>query len=308
MKVQSFNWSERPVKDQIRMMVFGYVKKRRHGKPLGSYLTLPGWDGKRAGTDIDCGIKMGVLTRKTRILGYEREHAWAAHISKHFANMPNVTINAGRVEDSALAPNSLDFAFLDFLGAVDYKLYQWLDQVFAPTLKKGTSFAITVAFGRQEGKLFHRTQHRFTTDLKEDYDWLRSKFPEIYVDEPIIATWLFILKCALRNRPNRIRDILLYHDNPNPPVIVFLFEGIGAVSSPQYPYPDLDVEAVIKRRQVYVKSVPGTRLGKEGFMTKRSEAAVKAYATRRANANALFARRSLSAKKAWQTRRAQATA
>jgi hypothetical protein len=298
--ITPYDWSNRLDKDTVRTELFEYIKTRFG--TLTGYLCLPGWDGSVGGIDVHRGLNLGAITPDTKVIGFEYRKDWAAAIRKHFKSMPNVKIESGMIEDSKLEPNSIDFGFLDFTGTVNYKLYQWLGSGFASSLKPGASFAITLSFGRREGNLFHQTKQRLSTDLKGYRSTLAKRFPSIWYDQPTIATWLFILKCALRNYHNTLRDVLIYDDRT--PMIVFLFEDVRPLDGAGRQYPEL-----VLRKEERSKAEPILR--KENPMTKstkatRTKAALKAHATRRTNAAALAEKRSASARKAWVTRRAQA--
>jgi len=249
-------------------------------------------------------MELGVITPDTRVIGFEYHKGWAAAIRKHFESMSNIKIESGMIEDGKLEPNSIDFGFLDFTGTVNYKLYRWLSGGFASSLKPGASFAITLPFGRREGKLFHQTKRRLSTDLKGYRSTLAKRFPSIWYDQPIIATWLFILKCALRNYQNALRDVLIYHDEDSTPMVVFLFENVCPLVGTNRQYPELILRKEEEEEHFVKKATPTLR--KEKRMTKRTKAALKAHATRRTNARAKML--SARARKAWRTRRAQATA
>lgn len=282
-----YNWSKRFVKDTVRTELFEYVKFRRQGKPLEGYLCLPGWDGVVGGLDIYRGVELGAIAPSTEIIGFEYRKDWASRIRDHFASMPNVKIESGKIENGKLGPGSIDFAFLDFTGTINYQLYQWLGNGFALSLKHGASFAITLPFGRQSGKLFHYAKQRLNSDLKGYREDLAKRYPGIWLDQPIIGVWLFILKCALRDYQNALRDILIYNDEDKSPMMVFLFEDIKPLTGNRR-FPEF-----ILRKE-------------ERPVINRSKAAVKAHVTRRANAVAK--KRSAAARKAWATRRANATA
>jgi hypothetical protein len=288
-----YDWSKRYVKDTVRTALFEYIKT--NFGTLTGYLCLPGWDGAVGGIDIHRGMELGAITQKTKVVGFEYRKDWATAIQKHFSYLPNVEIQSGMIEDGNLVPGSIDFAFLDFTGTVNRKLYQWLNTSFISSLKEGAAFAITLPFGRCEGDLFHQTQQRLNTDLKGYRGTLAKQFPSLWYDQPTLATWLFILKCALRNTRNTLRDVLIYRDEKKSSMVVFLFEEIHPLEGTRQ-YPELVSRSVQKAAPIPQR--------KENTMTNRSKAAVKAAATRRANAVAK--KRSAAAKKAWRTRHAQA--
>lgn len=277
-----YDWSKRYVKDTVRTALFEYIKT--NFGTLTGYLCLPGWDGKVGGIDIHRGIELGAITAKTKIVGFEYRKNWAADIQKHFSSMPNVEIQSGMIEDGALEPDSIDFAFLDFTGTINPKLYQWLGSGFASSLKLGAAFAVTLSFGRREGDLFQQTAARLNTDLKGYRSALAKRFPSLWYDQPRLAVWVFILKCALRKYQNTLRDVLIYRDEKKSPMVVFLFEGIRPLEG-ACQYPELFVKSPRKE---------------DSPMTMAS--AKKAHATRRT----LAKKRSAAAKKAWRTRRSRA--
>jgi len=288
------DWKSRSNKEAVREIIFQHVKG-----PVGSYLTLPGWDNEshEAGQCIQRGIKLGVLTPKTKVIGFESDPAIVGNIQEFFqTKYPkyNVDVRGGKLEDSRLQPKSLDLAFLDFTGNMDEGIYNWMRNELAPALKENAVFAVTQPFSREVTKLFHTTRKRLTTDLSHVGRSLIDEFElwgkvnktkgNVWGRYTLVAVGLAVVKCALRNYHVRLaNEILVYHDGQ--PMYTMIFDSIRPrTTAPIYP------ELLISHEK------------EDKAMTTRSKAAFKAHATRRANA--LAEKRSAAAKKAWRTRRA----
>jgi hypothetical protein len=286
---QEYNW-QRINKDKVRRAMWGWLKSERNGKPINDYLTLAGIsdDGTLPGLDIYSGIKVGMVQPYTRVLTYEKVDNRAERIRRHFKKMSNVAVVTGALEDSKLRPHTFDFAYLDFFGCPNAKIFHWLHDTFAASLKLGAAFAITISPDRQQGALFDAIDGRLETDLINYKSFMAKHYPSIWWDDPRIGKWLFILKCALRNYSADLHSVLCYRDTTR--MVLLVFKNIQALKPAE--------------QRVFPELYPSSILRKENPMTKHSKAAYKAHATRQANARAKML--SARAKKAWRTRRAQA--
>jgi hypothetical protein len=294
------NWKDRLNKDVVRERVMTHAQQQLGA--VKTYLCLPGWDeaSGEAGQCVQMGIRMGVITPTTKVIGYEYDPEIIGNIRRFFKEKYpdyDITVHKGRLEDSEFDPGSVDFAFLDFTGNMNEDTYFWLAETLAPALTGNAVVAITQPFGRAIPPLYKTVKHRLATDLTQMRTYLmdqfelweklkgQSKESNPWGRNTLMVIGLSIVKCALREYHARVaRRFMVYHDGMHIPMYAMIFDQIHRRDdSPIFP------ELILR---------------KETTMTNRSKAAFKAHATRRANA--LAAKRSAAARKAWRTRRAQA--
>lgn len=299
------NWGDgRGNKDSVRHVLFA----RRDGKAIHTYLCLPGWDSKRevGGLCILKGIDLGVITRQTRIIGYEKDPVLAQKIKQYLQRtLPkyDITIRDKNLTECKLDPSSVDFAFLDFKGVINSKLHRWMVDTLLPGLTCDATLAITQNGSRQLGTLFHQVDDFLTSRPDEREEFIRQYFITPPTNAAIV-TQLFQLKSLLRDYYTECWIKHNYHDGQHISMSVFLFERIRPRRSSDHPVEEF-ILSCPKPGAKQPQPLPRCHSFKKGEpMTTRTKAAKKAHATRRANA--LFAKRSAAAHKAWRTRRAQA--
>jgi hypothetical protein len=311
----NFDWTTRKNKAVVRQYLFERLATVRAGVPLTSYLCLPGFDRGEyvAGQCIQQGIASGCITPATRVSGYEWSAESAKGIRQFFSSRRpeyDISVTTGNLLDSE--PRNVDYAFLDFTGNVGKREFRWMRDMFLPALI-GSSFAITIPIGRNEGSFFHGVKAELDADPKFKFQFTR----EYYLwkkrsPEPLLAVWLFMLKCLMRDYHNRLFDILYYHDGQHVPMAVFLFEDVHARASDEARvYPELREEVCMATKKtkselsaIAHRAVETRRTNAE--KKRLSEIAFRAVATRRANAEKK--RRSEIAHRAVATRRANAAA
>jgi hypothetical protein len=314
--MSAYNWSQRTNKAAVRQYLFERLRQR--GVRLQSYLCLPGLDSEEttAGLCIQQAVKAGVIDFHTRILGYDWDAEMTAGIRSYFDDRYpelNLRVVTGDLLDSR--PRDINYAFLDFTGSLGRREYVWMRDRFLPSLQRGSGFAITIPIRRQLGLFFHTAKRRLDADpefkfqFTRDYYLWKNRNPE-----PLLATWLFVLKCLMRNYHNLLFDIVYYHDGKHTPMAVFIFEDIYPLGKEGTPYPELlrlrkevnmpNTKSKEERSAIANKAVASRRANAE--KKRRSEIAHRAVATRRANEEKR--RRSETANRAVATRRANAAA
>jgi|SRR5271157_6243144 len=277
------DWSLRENKDIVRSEIFRHVLVNRDGKSLRSYVGFPGWDplSNKAGQDIRKGISMGAITPGTEVVGFEKDSSVAGKIAKDLSCFPNINVKASDILDSRLSPASVDFAFLDFTGTITEEMYRWLEKSFLPSLIPGSSFAIALTDGREEGKFLRGVKERLSSDLHSKFLKVLEDY-ELY-ERPAMAVQLFIFKCVMRDYHNISARRWVYHDGMHVPMMVYLFEKVLRLGKGPRIYPDLRKGETMSKVQI------------------RHLAAIKAWETRRSPAW----KRHKAALKAWETRRSQ---
>jgi len=301
MNENSFTWDEatRPEKASVREAIFELAQRR--GVTASTYLCLPGWDAKHGvgGLCIKKAKEKGVVTLQTKVIGYEWEPAFATEIQAHLdRELPgyNIEIRGHDVMEAELKPRSIDFVYLDLMGKITSRMYTWMLDTLIPAFTPNATLALTVAFGRQEGRLFEHVQRLLKSGwFKEEFNlFLKDFFP---AGVPIlVGTQFLILRCMLRDYHAHVTVAHTHGDKdydengklrPHGRMMTFVFENIRPlrVNEPRK-FPMLPIQTK-----------------GETLMTVRSRAAFKAHATRRANA--LAAKRSAAARKAWRTRRSK---
>lgn len=290
-------WKNRTQKDKVRHALMQHTLKVRNGKPLSSYLFLPGYDSehREAGQCFQLAERMGLIVPQTRCVGYERK-AQTEEIASYFQRTypkNDVTIRQGDITRCKL-DGQYDLAFLDFYGNIDQQAYNWVRHELAPHLSDGAVLALTLPFGRMIPKFHKAVRRRLATDLAttqqmfmDQYDlWGKHNHPSnLWGENTIISLSLFLVKSALRDYHVRLAyPALLYQDDGIPMFVLIFDQFRKRVGAPVYPDLSLREEDTIM-----------------------ASAAEKAVKTRRANALTKAKVRSNAAKKAWKTRR-QATA
>jgi hypothetical protein len=295
--MKMFNWSSenRMRKDEVRNIIFS---RRR---PIQTYLCLPGWDSinKCVGLCIQRGIDSGSITPETHIIGYEYEADWVDKIRTYLETTypaQRFTINSGDMSFGKLPMNSIDFAFLDYKGALTYDIYHWMRDVLVPSLMVRSTLVITLSFGRREGVLYQQVKCLLNKDLLP----LRNRMCQEYDlwEHEAVLVYMTILKCVLRDYNNDFVLRHVYQDKDHTPMLVFMLEGIEKRQKTPI-YPDLDFY-LPKGKETNMANHLATI--KAARTRKFRARAAKAVNTRRANAE----KRTATALKAWATRRAHA--
>lgn len=314
------DWSTLEQKRDVRGIMFDQIMKDRKGKPLTSFLTLPGFDvNAHSGSHcVKQGLECGAITLSgTRILGAEYYRQLAPLIIDELGSMGfkhNPLIHVGDIASMKITQN-LDSAFLDLTGSLNMKLCTWMRGSLAPMISIDGSIFVTVSYCPVKANYSDIMASAFVA-FGSTYQNLNSVVAEEYqLRDDKHRMPFMVLKSALRNFDFSYRGGIHYQDS-NFGMLLFRLGDFRPLKGTNG-FPSLEdiLSHQRKGKSPMSKKISKTEYKRraakaaatkraKALFEKRSEAAKKAVATRKANA--LFAKRSEAAKKAVATRRRNA--
>lgn len=286
-------WSRRDRKQESRNYVL-----RDYGQTAGA-IFMPGWDEEadESGQCIRTALRDGRLDLDQPLFVVERDPLLAAKIEDDLLDLgfTQLRVHAGELCE-LVVDVPVDFAFIDLLGTLDYRLCAWMRDELATNLTPNATVALSVAYSRRNNHFVEAAERAYNNSFTEDVSFIRESYRVSGVHKLIPV---MLLRAVFNNHIFAFRRPMKYRDT-NYSMMTFKLTGFKSLFKNSNGSPSLAV--VVSKF---------TEKERKTTMTDRSEAAHKAWQTRRASAQqaeaeAKKAALSARAKKAWETRRGEA--
>lgn len=285
-------WSKRDRKQESREFVLdGYEQS-------AAAIFMPGWDeeARQSGQCVRTALRQGRLDLDLPLIVVERDPMMADKIERDLLGLgfTQLVMHVGELCELPL-PGPVDFAFIDLLGTLDYRLCAWLKDELAPALTKGATVAFSLAWSPRNNHFMEAAVRAYNDSFQDEVEFLREAY-HLSGSRRLIPVML--IRAAFHKHIFAFRQPMRYRDT-NYPMLTYRFSGFSPLNGETNGSPSLD--------DVVTSFTPKER---KTTMTDRSEAAHKAWRTRRAAAeqaetDAKKAALSARAKQAWETRRGE---